>query len=120
MVEYFENLGFAGLGQDILQCLGFSNLIHCQDIDLKHLTNLLEEDIEQFFSTQDVALPVKAGFMACQNEVRYLQSKLDTIMYEKDKLRSDLTEANQRALLLAQEIDDQNARIEHTSHAKLR
>ena len=58
--------------------------------------------------------------MAFQKEVRVLRSNLDHVTFERDKLRTDLNESNQRSIVLAQEIDDQNARMEKLAHQKIR
>lgn len=39
---------------------------------------------------------------------------------ERDKLRTDILDANERASLLAQEIDDHHARLEESSHQQIR
>lgn len=39
---------------------------------------------------------------------------------ERDKLRNDLMVANERASLLAQEVDDNHARMEHSVQQKLK
>jgi hypothetical protein len=41
-----------------------------------------------------------------------MRGSLDCIGQERDKLRQDLLDANQRSELLAQEIDEQHARQE--------
>jgi hypothetical protein len=39
---------------------------------------------------------------------------------ERDKLRADIMDANQRASLLAQEVDDHHARLEKSSQLQVR
>lgn len=39
---------------------------------------------------------------------------------ERDKLRQDLAEANERASLLAQEVDDRHARLEENTQQQAR
>ncbi len=41
-------------------------------------------------------------------------------MLERDKVRLDLNEANNRTRVLAQEIDEQNARMERASLDRIR
>lgn len=88
------------------------------ELDLKTLSGLIDDDLDQ---TLD-ACPcnVRNSVLICQNEVRFLRSSLDNVAFERDKLRLDVSEANQRSLLLAQEIDDQNARLEKSSQVKFR
>ena len=47
-----------------------------------------------------------------QTEARVMRGSLDCLGEERDKLRQDLVDANQRSELLAQEIDEQHARQE--------
>ena len=39
---------------------------------------------------------------------------------ERDKLRADIMDANQRASLLAQEVDDHHARLEKSSQLQVK
>ena len=39
---------------------------------------------------------------------------------EKEKLRNDVVEANQRALLLAQEVDDHHSKLEHSTQQQVK
>lgn len=39
---------------------------------------------------------------------------------EKEKLRNDVAEANQRALLLAQEVDDHHSKLEHSTQQQVK
>lgn len=50
-----------------------------------------------------------------QAEVRWIRSSLEQMSCERDKLRNDLAEANYRASLLAQEIDDHHSKLEKVS-----
>ncbi|XP_034255415.1 ninein-like protein [Thrips palmi] len=50
-----------------------------------------------------------------QAEVRWIRSSLEQMSCERDKLRNDLAEANFRASLLAQEIDDHHSKLEKVS-----
>ena len=47
-----------------------------------------------------------------QAEARVLRGSLDCVGQERDKLRQDLQDCNLRSQLLAQEIDEQQARQE--------
>lgn len=50
-----------------------------------------------------------------QTEVRWIRSSLEQMSCERDKLKNDLAEANYRASLLAQEIDDHHSKLERVS-----
>jgi len=45
---------------------------------------------------------------------------MEQMQCERDKLRNDLVIANERASLLAQEVDDNHARMEHSVQQKLK
>lgn len=47
-----------------------------------------------------------------QAELRWMRSSVEQISCERDKLKNDLAEANYRASLLAQEIDDHHSKLE--------
>lgn len=44
---------------------------------------------------------------------------MDQIRTERNKLRVNVEEANSRAALLAQEVDDNHAKLENSLHKKL-
>lgn len=48
-----------------------------------------------------------------------MRGSLDCLGEERDKLRQDLLDANQRSELLAQEIDEQHARQEKESREEV-
>ncbi len=60
-------------------------------------------------------------FLLPNSQVRHLRlSLVPNLSLERDKLRSDLSESNQRAADLAQEIDEQNARTEDRAREQIR
>jgi ninein len=48
------------------------------------------------------------------------RSLLESVTEERDKLRNDLTDANNRAAVLAQEVDEHHARIEKATRNKVK
>ena len=118
VVSFMDGLGIAE-GPQVLKTLGFNPL--GGDVDLKSMTNVLEEEVLQSFGeAANVPSSLRFGILACLNEVRFLQTSLANVSHERDKLRLDLGESNQRALVLAQEIDDQNAKLEKQSRERAR
>eukprot|EP00094_Tigriopus_californicus_P012704 TCALIF_12281-PA protein Name:"Similar to NINL Ninein-like protein (Homo sapiens)" AED:0.06 eAED:0.06 QI:7/0.87/0.70/0.94/0.87/0.94/17/222/1708 len=115
VVEYLESIGVTNPGKMILD-LRIS--LSQPELDLKTLSGLMDEDLDQ--TLDGCPHNVSNSVLVCQSEVRYLRSSLDNVAFERDKLRLDVSEANQRSLLLAQEIDDQNARLEKSSQVKFR
>ena len=123
LIEYLETQLGLPSALSLLTDLGFNS--SSKTIDLKSLTNLLEDEVDQALNTLDAASQpssrvLRAGVACCQNEVFVTRSSLENVSFERDKLRMDLTEANQRALMLAQEIDDQNARLERASQMRVK
>ena len=116
LLEYLDNLDLPGL--QILRELGISNLTS-ESIDLKQISHLLDEEMDQYLNENPI-LTVQSAIKVIQNEVYYLKSNLDNVAYERDKLRSDLNECNQRSLVLAQEIDDQHARLEKAGQIRIK
>lgn len=49
-----------------------------------------------------------------------IRSSLEQMIGERDKLRNDLAESNERASLLAQEVDDRHARMEKASQMQIK
>lgn len=49
-----------------------------------------------------------------------VRSCLEQMTGERDKLHSDLAEANQRAALIATEVDDRHARMERASQTQIK
>ena len=47
-------------------------------------------------------------------------SAMEHLCCERNKLRSDITEANERANILAQEIDEHQSRMEHAQQDQIR
>lgn len=47
------------------------------------------------------------------------RAHLEAVTEERDKLRTDLADANHRASLLAQEVDEHHAKIEKASRAEV-
>lgn len=50
---------------------------------------------------------------------RICRSCVEQMQCERDKLRNDLSVANERASLLAQEVDDNHTRMENSIQQKL-
>lgn len=56
-----------------------------------------------------------AGNRRLLHELQTLKCELEAVTEERDKLKSDLADADRRSTLLAQEIDERHARIEKTA-----
>jgi len=88
--------------------------LHSSTLDIGELSRLLQEELCQ--AAELVTFPtVQAGLLTVQTEARVLRGSLDCLGLERDKLRQDLQEANNRSVILATEIDEQHVRQERDS-----
>ncbi|XP_024937732.1 blastoderm-specific protein 25D isoform X2 [Cephus cinctus] len=106
----------------LLSDLGFTS----PDVSLTELTNVLCEELKNLRDESDnrvmgthVSL-LKAALVIYQEEVRSLNTLVEHLSCERDKLRIDITEASERANLLAQEIDEHHVRLETSSRYQLK
>ncbi|PSN57236.1 hypothetical protein C0J52_05004 [Blattella germanica] len=130
ILEMWEGAGIPGPSQ-LLQDLGFSE---SQRLNIVDLAAVLEEELRtlaedkrneeaagsrvQTFSPHETLL--QATLALYQTEVRCLKLSLEHMSAERDKLKADIMDANQRASLLAQEIDDHHARLEKSSQLQVK
>lgn len=118
-MEHLESLGVhhpQSLLSDLLSLSPASSSEgNSRQVDLRALTSVLEEEL---FGSNTAASEVAVRL--CLSEVRSSSLRADNLVFERSKLRADLSEANQRALLLAQEIDDQNARLEKQGQQRVK
>ncbi|KAG1656146.1 Ninein [Nymphon striatum] len=92
--------------------LGFNTSVK---INLQDLTDIFEEELQSNEHT-DVYHYAVASYL---NEMQHVKSYFDQVKTERDKLKSDLNEANTRATILAQEVDDHHAKLEQSSQNKI-
>lgn len=111
IVELWDNLGLSG-GIRVLKDLGFNPNMK---INLQNLTSLLEDEL---MSASNSTL-YKFAILTYQNELRHVKLNYDQAAAEREKLRMGIAEANGRAALLAQEVDDHHAKLEKSSQNKL-
>ena len=76
-------------------------------IDLGMLTRLLEDELELEVRSGTSRPLLRLGIQAFLLEAASLRSRISNLESEREKLRSDVAEANQRSAIMAQEIDDQ-------------
>ena len=77
-------------------------------VNLEMLTRLLEDELELEVRSGTTSRPLlRLAIQAFLLEVSSLRSQIANLESEREKLRSDVAEANQRSAIMAQEIDDQ-------------
>ncbi|XP_052041684.1 ninein isoform X7 [Apodemus sylvaticus] len=98
--------------QEILKALDFSL---DGNINLTELTLALENEL--LVTKNAIHQAALASFKA---EIRHLLERVDQVVREKEKLRSDLDKAEKLKSLMASEVDDHHAAIERRNEYNLR
>ncbi|XP_071454569.1 ninein-like protein isoform X2 [Hetaerina americana] len=125
--KLIENLGFGNEEQ-----VPFSMLHSTLENELKSM--LVDEAEEDEMGSRgepamDVHIPavsgpdsqiLRAALGLYLTETKLLKVSMDQMQHERDKLQMDLSEANHRASLLAQEVDDHHARLEKSSQLQVK
>ncbi|XP_073067371.1 ninein isoform X17 [Manis javanica] len=98
--------------QEILKALDFSL---DGNINLTELTLALENEL---LDPKNVVH--QAALASFKAEIRHLLERVDQVVREKEKLRSDLDKAEKLKSLMASEVDDHHAAIERRNEYNLR
>ncbi|XP_047593910.1 ninein isoform X6 [Lutra lutra] len=98
--------------QEILKALDFSL---DGNVNLTELTLALENEL--LVTKNGIHQAALASFKA---EIRHLLERVDQVVREKEKLRSDLDKAEKLKTLMASEVDDHHAAIERRNEYNLR
>ncbi|XP_008055456.1 ninein [Carlito syrichta] len=98
--------------QEVLKALDFSL---DGNINLTELTLALENEL--LVTKNGIHQAALASFKA---EIRHLLERVDQVVREKEKLRSDLDKAEKLKSLMASEVDDHHAAIERRNEYNLR
>ncbi|CAK1549306.1 unnamed protein product [Leptosia nina] len=111
VVEAWERAGVQK-PRHLLHELGFSVVgLHPQDLE-----RALDEELQALGSSPSVSEPQSLLLLASSTlsklRIEKFRRKLDMAIAERNKLRIDLSEANRRARILAQDVDENHARIE--------
>lgn len=123
LIDIWENAGIQSAGS-LLQELGFNET----QINISELGSILEDELRTINDARTNmsctinphVILLQATIVLYQSEVKYLKSALEQLNAERDKLRCDIADANFRASLLAQEVDDNHARIEKNTQKQVR
>ncbi|CAG9578057.1 unnamed protein product [Danaus chrysippus] len=86
---------------------------------LQSLERVLDDELRANSSQMDSRLPL-AAYSLSRIRLESVGRLLDVARGERDKLREDLGEANRRARLLAQDVDENHDRIEAELKSRLR
>uniref|UniRef100_A0A1B6E6N5 EF-hand domain-containing protein n=1 Tax=Clastoptera arizonana TaxID=38151 RepID=A0A1B6E6N5_9HEMI len=127
VIELWELAGVTDANR-LLHDLGLGG---SSEVNLSLLSSVLEEEIRNMraenaknsslYSEMNYQVSLLTASLALAHvQLKYSKSTLEQITCERDKLRNDLIEANQRASLLAQEVDDRHARMERASQMQIK
>ncbi|XP_064081073.1 ninein-like protein isoform X3 [Macrobrachium nipponense] len=119
ILELWESLSI-GNGVSLLKEMGFPHRPHDR-LSLADLSTALEEEcrVTDDQAATTTATPVQLAVITYLHEIKFLRLSLDSARGERNKLRFDLNEANQRLALLAQELDEHNAHMEASSQHQI-
>ncbi|KAL1491895.1 hypothetical protein ABEB36_012417 [Hypothenemus hampei] len=116
LIEMWENVGIHS-PKELIHELGFDS----RSININELANVLEkqtrsmnETVRTEFQSPHFTL-LQANLSLYRSEIRCLRNILEQLQAEREKLKLDVTEANNRATLLAQEVDDNHTRMEQNT-----
>lgn len=117
IVEMWDSVGVSNPSM-LLQDIHLDD--NPQSLSVSAVANALEEEVMRQGRSDSSALPITnnvllAALALRQAELRWMKSSIEQMSCERDKLRNDLAEANCRASLLAQEIDDHHSKLEKVS-----
>ncbi|XP_063240815.1 ninein-like protein isoform X2 [Bacillus rossius redtenbacheri] len=102
----------------LLRDLGYHGAAQSGAVSVPELGAALEEELRQPGGPREALL--QAALCLCRAEARGLRSRVEQVTAERDKLRADIVEANERAALLAQEVDDHHARLQEAARLQVR
>ncbi|XP_068222758.1 ninein-like protein isoform X2 [Palaemon carinicauda] len=119
IIELWESLSI-GNGTSLLKEMGLPHRPHDR-LSLGDLSAALEEEcrVTDDQATTTTVTSVQLAVITYLHEIKFLRLSLDSARGERNKLRFDLNEANQRLALLAQELDEHNAHMEASSQHQI-
>ena len=117
-----EELGFNSETNQMISLLQLSEALQTQ---LEHSIDLIGtplpmSDKNGQNETHRLKSVAKVAVHANRMEVTAIRTSLENVKQEKEKLKHDLTETNDRVAILAQDLDEQNARLEESHKKKMR
>ncbi|XP_047509743.1 blastoderm-specific protein 25D-like isoform X1 [Pieris napi] len=111
IVEAWERAGVQK-PRRLLQELGFTIVA----IEPRDLEQSLDEELQALGFPSEISEPRSLLLLAANTlsrlQIERIRSKFEMVVAERNKLRSDLSEANRRARMLAQDVDENHAQIE--------
>lgn len=116
LIEMWENVGILS-PKELIHELGFNSArINITDLAevLDKQTRTINESTRGEYQNPHATL-LRANLSLYQSEIKCLRNILEQLQAEREKLKLDVIEANNRATLLAQEVDDNHIRMEQNT-----
>lgn len=101
---------------EFIKSLGFEG----KDVKLSELGTVLEEEIQRQNTGDTLASLLKASLALHKAEISSIRKSFRQLADENRKLFADNKEANRRASILAQEIDERHTNLEDSTHIKIK
>ncbi|XP_058826455.1 ninein isoform X2 [Topomyia yanbarensis] len=115
IVDMWESAGIVD-ARNLLQDLGFYD----EEIQVTNLITALEDEQQRLGDSNETYVIVKASLALHKAEVGALRQAFVQLVEENKKLYADNKEVNQRALLIAQEVDERHNSLEAATRNKIR
>ncbi|XP_058453361.1 blastoderm-specific protein 25D isoform X2 [Malaya genurostris] len=115
IVDMWESAGVVD-AKNLLQDLGFYD----EEIQVTNLVTALEDELQRLGDSNETYVIVKASLALHKAEVAALRQAFVQLVEENKKLYADNKEVNQRALLIAQEVDERTNSLEASTRNKIR
>lgn len=115
IVDMWEAAGVVSASA-LLIGLGF----YGNEIQIAELITTLEEEVQRCADDKEVTPLLKASLTLHKAEVGALRQAFKQLIDENKKLHTNNKEANNRAALLAQEVDERHSSIEKTTRSEIK
>lgn len=120
LIEMWELVGISS-PKELIHELGFTE----REISIAELAVVLEKEIKGIPDSRiEIHNPhltlLQANLLLYQSEIKSLKNILEQMHAEKEKLKCDVFEANNRANLLAQEVDDNHIKMERNTQNQVK
>lgn len=122
ITEMWESAGISS-PKLLLKDLGFNSNV---SIDVSELATILQKEIKSLselridHTCNPLIALLQAFITIYQAEIKCLKSILQQVCEEKEKLKFDISEANNRSTLLAQEVDENVLKMELNTENKVK
>ncbi|XP_015838739.1 ninein homolog isoform X2 [Tribolium castaneum] len=121
LIEMWELVGISS-PKELIHELGFND----REINIIELATVLEKEIKGIHDSSRLEMQnphialLHANLTLYQSEIKCLKHVLEQMHAEREKLKCDVFEANNRAKLLAQEVDDNHVKMERNTQNQVR